>query len=146
MLCGSVSPSHHGWLLCQRYSYRCEKITPMWRNMVVFCCGHNQQGGYWWSDAYMATGYRGPYWWNKYRPVRVYKLPNELTYSQTQLSLTVREITKSSSTVSATNISNNMIWFFQLHDTIKMKSNHTGINYNHNDIATRSNIMIHNSV
>ena len=34
---------------------------------------------------------------------------------------TVREITKSSNTFSATNFSSNMIWFFfQLHDTIKM--------------------------
>ena len=62
------------------------------------------------------------------------------------LSLAVREITKSSSTFSATNVSSNMIWFFQLHDSIKMKSNHTGINYNHNDIAIRSHIMIYNSV
>ena len=54
----------------------------------------------------------------------------------------VREITKSSSTFSAINISSNMMWFFQLHDTIKMKSNHTGINYNHNNIAIRCHIMI----
>ena len=58
----------------------------------------------------------------------------------------VREITKSSSTFSATNISSNMIWFFPLHDTIKMKSNRIEINYNHNDIAIRSHIMIYNSV
>ena len=40
------------------------------------------------------------------------------------------------------------IWydFFQLHDTIKMKSNHTEINYNHNNIAIRNHIMIYNSV
>ena len=40
------------------------------------------------------------------------------------------------------------IWydFFQLHDTIKMKPNHTGINYNHNSIAIRSHIMMYNSV
>ena len=57
--------------------------------------------------------------------------------------LAVRENTKSSSTFSATNISNNMIWFFQLHYTIKMKSNHTGINYNHNNTATRNHIMIY---
>ena len=43
-------------------------------------------------------------------------------------------------------ISSNMIWFLQLHDTIKMKSNHTGINYNHNNIAIRNPIMIYNSV
>ena len=60
--------------------------------------------------------------------------------------LSVREITKSSSTFSATNISSNMIWFLQLHDTITMKSNHTGINYNQNNIAKRSHIMIFNSV
>ena len=60
--------------------------------------------------------------------------------------LSVREITKSSSTFSATNISSNMIWFVQLHDKIKMKSNHTGINYNHNNIAIRSHILIYNSV
>ena len=44
--------------------------------------------------------------------------------------LPVREITKSSRTFSATNVSNNIIWFLQLHDTIKMKSSHTGINSN----------------
>ena len=60
--------------------------------------------------------------------------------------LAVREITKSSSTFSATNISSNMTWFFQLHGTIKMKSNHTGINYNHKNIAIRSHIMIYNSL
>ena len=38
---------------------------------------------------------------------------------------TVREITKSSSTFSATNISSNIVWFLQLHDTIQMKSNYT---------------------
>ena len=60
--------------------------------------------------------------------------------------LAVREITKSTSTFSATNISSNMIWFFQLHDTIKMKWNYTGINYNHDNIAIRSHIMIFDSV
>ena len=39
-----------------------------------------------------------------------------------------------------------MIWFLQLHDTIKIKFNYTGINYNHNNIAIRSRIMICNSV
>ena len=58
----------------------------------------------------------------------------------------VREITKSSSTFSATKICSNIIWFLQLHDTIKMKSNHTWINYNHNNIAIRSHIMIYSSV
>ena len=33
--------------------------------------------------------------------------------------LSVREITKSSSTFSATNISSNIIWLLQLHDTIQ---------------------------
>ena len=46
----------------------------------------------------------------------------------------------------ATNISDNIIWFLQLHDTIKTKWNHTGINYNHNNIAIRSHIMIYNNV
>ena len=68
---------------------------------------------------------------------------NKVTFERIR---TVREITKSSSTFSATNISSNMIGFFQLHDTIKMKSNHTGINYNHNDITIRSHMMIYNSV
>ena len=39
-----------------------------------------------------------------------------------------------------------MMWFFQLHDTIKMKSNHTGINYNHNNIALRNHKMIYDNV
>ena len=56
----------------------------------------------------------------------------------------VREITKSSSTFSATNISSNMIWLLQLHDTIQMKSNYTSINYNHGNITIRSHIMIYN--
>ena len=42
--------------------------------------------------------------------------------NQTQL-WSVREITKSSSTFSATNISNNVVWLLQLHDTIQMESN-----------------------
>ena len=50
------------------------------------------------------------------------------------------------STFSATNISSNMIWCLQLNDTIKMNSNHTGINNNHNNIAVRRHIMIYNSV
>ena len=62
------------------------------------------------------------------------------------LGLLVREITKISSTFCATNISSNMIWFLQLHDTIKMKYHHTGINYNHNNIAIRSHIMIYSIV
>ena len=59
--------------------------------------------------------------------------------------LTVRQITKSSSPFSATDIGSNMIWFL-LYDAIKMKLNHTGINYNHNNIAIRSHIIIYNSV
>ena len=39
------------------------------------------------------------------------------------LLLAVREITKSSSTFSATNISSNIVWLLQLHDTIQMESN-----------------------
>ena len=58
----------------------------------------------------------------------------------------VREITKSNSTFSATNISSNIVWFLQLHDTIQMKSNYTRINYNHDDITIRSNMMIYHCV
>ena len=36
--------------------------------------------------------------------------------------LSVREITKISSTFSATNISSNIVWLLQLHDTIQTKS------------------------
>ena len=36
--------------------------------------------------------------------------------------LPVREITKSSSTFSATNISSNIVWLLQLHDTIQIES------------------------
>ena len=39
-----------------------------------------------------------------------------------------------------------MIWFFQLHDTIKLKSNYTGMNYTHNKIAIRSDIVIYTRV
>ena len=39
-----------------------------------------------------------------------------------------------------------MIWLFQLHVTIKMKSNHAEIYYNHNNIAIGSHIMIYNCV
>ena len=35
---------------------------------------------------------------------------------------TVREISKSSSTFSASNISSNIVWLLQLHDTIQMES------------------------
>ena len=37
--------------------------------------------------------------------------------------LSVREITKCSSTFSATNISSNIVWLLQLHDTIQTKTN-----------------------
>ena len=43
---------------------------------------------------------------------------------------TVKEITKSSSTFSVIFISSNIVWIFQLYDTIQMKSNYTRINYN----------------
>ena len=39
-----------------------------------------------------------------------------------------------------------MLWFFQLHDTIKIKYNNKGINSKHNNESIRSHIMIHNSV
>ena len=55
----------------------------------------------------------------------------------------VREITKSSSTFSATNVSSNIVWFLQLHDTIQMKSNYAWINYNHDTVAIRSHIVIY---
>ena len=55
----------------------------------------------------------------------------------------VREITKSSSTFSATNISSNIVWLLQLHDSIQMQSNYTWINYDHDNIAVRSHIMIY---
>ena len=56
--------------------------------------------------------------------------------------LAVREITKSSSTFSATNISSYFIWLLQLHDTIQMKSIYTWINSNHDNIAIKSHILI----
>ena len=63
-----------------------------------------------------------------------------------ELSSAVREITKSRSTFSATNISSNILWFIQLRDTIQMKSNYTWINYNHDNIAIRSHIVIYDFV
>ena len=66
-------------------------------------------------------------------------------FSLTSLSA-VMEITKSSSTFSATNISSNIVWLLQLHDTIQMKLRYTRINYNHDNIAIRSHIMIYNNV
>ena len=59
---------------------------------------------------------------------------------------TVREITKSSSNFTATNISSNIVLFLQLDDTIQMKSNYTWIKYNHDNIAIRSHIVIYNFV
>ena len=58
----------------------------------------------------------------------------------------VRKITKCSSNFSVTNISSNIVWLLQLHDTIQMKSNYTWINYNHDNIAIRNHIMIYNCV
>ena len=70
----------------------------------------------------------------------VYQLYNQLNYAKHQhtpfsvklnyvSTLTVREITKSSSTFSATNISSNTVWSLQLHDTIQTKS-HYGTKFN----------------
>ena len=39
-----------------------------------------------------------------------------------------------------------MVWFFQLHDTIQMKSKYTWIHYNHDNIVIRSHMMINNFV
>ena len=58
--------------------------------------------------------------------------------------LSVREITKSISTFSATNYSSNIVWLFQLHDTIRMKLNYIWITYDHDNITIRSHIMIYN--
>ena len=63
-----------------------------------------------------------------------------------ELSLAVREITKSSSAFSATDISSNILWLIQLRDTIQTKSNNTWINYNHDNVAIRSHIVIYNFV
>ena len=60
------------------------------------------------------------------------------------IQLADREISKNSSTFSATNTSSNIVWVLQLHDTIQMKSNYTWINYKHDKIAIRSHIMIYN--
>ena len=62
------------------------------------------------------------------------------------ITLSVKEITKSSSIFSATNISSNIIWLLQLHDTIQMKSNCIRIKYNYDNIAIRSHIMRYNCV
>ena len=58
----------------------------------------------------------------------------------------VREITKISSTFSPTNISSDIVWLIQLHDTIQMKSNYTWIICDYDNIALRSHIMIYNCV
>ena len=58
-------------------------------------------------------------------------------------SWTVREITKSSSTFSATNISSSIVCLFKRHDTIQMKSNYTWIYYNHDNIAIWNHITIY---
>ena len=47
---------------------------------------------------------------------------HRLAHKRTQWPTPVREITKSSSTFSATNISSNIVWLLQLHDTIQMES------------------------
>ena len=70
--------------------------------------------------------------------------PPFLLYSY--VALAVREITKSSSTFSATNVSNNVVWFLQLHDIIQMKSNYTWITWNHDNIAIRNHKVIYNFV
>ena len=49
-------------------------------------------------------------------------------------------------TFSAANTSSNRAWLLRLHDAIQMKSNYTRINYNHDNIAIRSHIMIYNCV
>ena len=54
-------------------------------------------------------------------------------------SLSVRYITKSSSTFSATSFISYIKAFFQLHDTIEIKWNYAWIHYN---IALRGHLMI----
>ena len=60
--------------------------------------------------------------------------------------ISVRDITKSNSTFSATNISSYIISILKLHDIIQIKSNYTWINYNHENIAMRSHIIINESL
>ena len=72
--------------------------------------------------------------WNQWRRKRsrhTLCMRNQQFYVSGKRGLSVREITKSSDTFSATNINSNIVWLFQLHDTIQMKSNYTWINYNH---------------
>ena len=57
-------------------------------------------------------------WWNNVN----WTTRNKLQWNFNGNSYTVREITKSSSTFSATNISSNIVWLLQLHDTIQTKS------------------------
>ena len=59
-------------------------------------------------------------WWNAHIFVAFYA--DRCALVLLQLTLSVREITKSSSTFSATNISSNIVWLLQLNDTIQMKS------------------------
>ena len=82
--------------------------------------------------------------------LKKWSLPQDMTLLKWNYliftNLSVREITKSSSTFSATNIGSNKVWFHQLHDTIQMKSNYIWINYSHDNLAIRSHIMIYNFV
>ena len=51
-------------------------------------------------------------------------------------------VMKSSSTFSAANISGNVLWLLQLHDTIQMKLDYTWINYDHdNTVETLYNTV-----
>ena len=59
---------------------------------------------------------------NLLRYGRVDQVAWSLPESMLTFRTSVREITKSSSTFSATNISSNIVWLLQLHDTIQMKS------------------------
>ena len=60
-------------------------------------------------------------------PVNVYSTSHRFFYPYIWVLLyqylAVREITKSSCTFSATNISGNLVWLLSLHDTIQTKSN-----------------------
>ena len=80
--------------------------------------------------------------WNRLSRLRDFKR----SFGKTSTRFAVREITQSSSTISATSISSNIVWLIQLHDIIQMKSNYTWINYNHDNIAIRSHMMIYNFV
>ena len=56
--------------------------------------------------------------WNQPVPDLYVSCSNQINI----LPLSVREITNSSSSFSATNFGSNLIWFLQLHDTINMRS------------------------